>query len=177
MIKSRKSRFSDGLGGQSNYKGCTFIFKGNRNKVIIGEKVSLKGVTLWIEGDGNLIIIGNETTIESPCQIAACEGKKVEIGNDCMFGPNLCIRTSDSHPLFDSTGQRINNAKDVSIGNHVWCGADVLILKGTIVPNDSVVGARSLLTTSCKKTNSVYAGSPCKLIKSNIEWKRSLEEC
>lgn len=145
--------------------------------MIIEEKCSLKGVTFWVEGDGNLLYIGKQTSIEAPCEIAVCEGKDVKIGNDCMFGPNLMIRTSDSHPLFDNFGRRINQAENVYIGEHVWIGVDVLILKGTIIPDNSVIGARSLLTHSFKSANSVYAGNPCKLIKSNIIWKRSLNEC
>lgn len=90
----------------------------------------MDGVTFWLEeDDNNHIEIGANTTIESKAQLAACEGTKILIGDDCMFSHDIYVRTTDSHSIIDACGQRINEAKSIIIGHHVWVGMQCLILK------------------------------------------------
>ena len=44
-----------------------------------------------------------------------------------LTGP---IRTADPHIIYDIHRKRINPSKSVFIGDHVWCGQNVLLLKG-----------------------------------------------
>jgi len=78
------------------------------------------------------------------------------------------------HPIFDlSTKERINRAADVSIGDHVWLGQDAYIGKGAVVGSGSVVGANSVVTKTVPE-NSVCAGNPARVIKTNIYWEKRL---
>lgn len=142
--------------------------------IIIGQNVRLKGTTFWIEGDGNTITIGNGTTMENGNQLAACEGKNIIIGDDCMFSHSICVRTTDSHSIVNDTGKRINKALDIQIGDHVWIGMQSLILKGAVIPNNCIVGARAVVSKSDFKENCILAGSPAKIIKTEVNWKREL---
>ena len=106
--------------------------------------------------------------------LAALEGTKITIGSDCMIAGPCELRTSDSHSLLDLNGNRLNAAKDINIGDHVWVGTECLILKGANIPSDCVIAAKSLVCKTNMKWISfaVYGGNPAKLIKSNINWNK-----
>lgn len=92
------------------------------------------------------------------------------VGNDCLFSSEIVIRTGDSHSILNETGTRINPAKDVVIGNHVWVGHRALITKGVSIPENCVVGTGAVVTKPIDKSGTVIAGVPAKIIKENINW-------
>ena len=154
-------------------RNSTFNINGSNNLVEIHEGVKIKDVTFWIEGDNNRIIVGAFTTFHGKCQLAACEGTKIQIGDDCMFSHDIYVRTTDSHSIVNMDGNRINHAKDITIGNHVWIGMQSLILKGAVIPDNCVVGARSVISRSKEYVNnSILIGNPAKIIKTGINWDR-----
>lgn len=154
-------------------KNCNIVFKGNNNKLILRPGCHISDVTFWLEDDGNKIEIGERTSIEGGSQFAALEGTSILVGNDCMFANNVNLRTSDSHSIFNGEGKRINKAANITIGDHVWAGFEVIILKGCSIPKGTVLGARSIVTSSSKlMENSIIAGAPAKIIRENIHWKR-----
>ena len=59
----------------------------------------------------------------------------------------------------------------MSIGNEVWICCDSTILKGSSIPDGSIIGAKSLVNKKFGKTNCLYAGNPASLKKENISWK------
>jgi len=161
------------LGKGVSLKNCTICIQGSNNQIIIHENSKVQDVTFWIEDDNNVIEIGYNTTFHGKCQLAACEGTKITIGNDCMFSHDIYCRTTDSHSILNEYGIRINPAKDIRIGNHVWIGMQCLILKGCCISDNSIIGARSMVTSSIESTpNSLFSGTPAKIIKNNINWDR-----
>lgn len=142
------------------------------NKIIIGDNVLIKGMTFWIEDSNNIIKIGDRTTSENHVQVAACEGKKIEIGADCMLSHDIYFRTTDSHSIVDNNGKRINPADNIKIGNHVWIGMQCLIFKGVEIPDDCIIGARSIVTKHKFDKNSLILGINAKMIKQDINWIR-----
>lgn len=153
-------------------KKCRFIFKGNNNTVIIDKESHIQGVTFWIEDDNNTIKIGEKCTFEGNTQLAACEGTSIVLGNDCMFANDIYMRTTDSHSITDYNNKRLNPAQNINIGNHVWIGMQCIILKGTTIPDNCIVGARSIVTSKVYYSNSILAGTPATTIKQNINWER-----
>lgn len=145
---------------------------GNNNHVKIANHVKINYVRINIEDDYNEILIGDKTSFHGTTDIAAIESTKVVIGEDCMFSGNIQIRTGDSHSVLDENGVRINCSKDVSIGSHVWVGANVICLKGTIVPDNCIIGAGSLINKVYTTSNSIIAGNPAKVIKTSVNWRR-----
>lgn len=160
------------IGNNTSLKECRFVFNGKNNKIVIGDNVRLRNVTFWFEDDDNEIVIGDNTTMEGNTQLAACEGTKIVIGNDCMFAHNVNFRTTDSHSIINDDGNRINQAKDIIIGNHVWIGTDVLVLKGTCIPDNCVVSAKALVASHEYEKNSIIGGVPARQIKCNVNWLR-----
>jgi acetyltransferase-like isoleucine patch superfamily enzyme len=112
----------------------------------------------------------NGTTIN----LDNCEKTSVSIGNDCMFSWDVLILPSDSHTIrCNKTKKMLNFAKKgVSIGNHVWLAHGVCILKESSIPDNTVVGMRSMVNKQFSETNTIIAGTPAKVIKRNISWSR-----
>lgn len=150
---------------------CKLNIIGKNCKIVIDSNCTLKKLELWLEDDGSEIFIGHTTSIEGG-HIAATEGESIKIGSDCMFSHRIEIRNGDSHSIFaEGSVIRINRAKPVSIGNHVWMGADAKVLKGAVI-NDGAVIATGAIVTGVVEPNSIYAGNPAKKIKDNIHWDR-----
>lgn len=151
---------------------CQFFLFGYNNRVIIHKNARLNNIVFWMEDDNNLIEIGCESSMEGQSQLAVCEGTSLIIGNDCMFSSQVNFSTTDSHSIEDLEGNRINQAKDIQIGNHVWIGQKTLVLKGSSVADNCIVGAYSLVNKKLTETNSIYAGHPAHKVKEGINWNR-----
>lgn len=144
--------------------GITIIKKNAAIK--LGRKVQLyKGVKLSAFGNENFseIIIGNNTSIGDRTEIHA--GKKVEIGDRCNISWDVCIMDRDYHK-FNSPTEEI---KPVKIGNDVWIGCNVLILKGVTIGDGAVIAAGSVVTKDVAP-KTLVGGNPAKLIKEDIYW-------
>lgn len=151
---------------------CLLHISGNNCEIVIGRHCVLSNIELWIEDDGGKIEIGYRTTMEGG-HIAATEGQSIIIGEDCMFSHRIEIRNGDSHAILNkNTNERINHAKPVVIGNHVWLGADVKVLKGSFVADNSIVAAAAIVTGICDDSNTIYGGIPARKIKEGISWTR-----
>lgn len=127
-------------------------------------------------GDNNTVEIGRYTTIGDACFLLNnCKNTKVSIGDDCMLSCGITIRTNDGHTIFDNETKAITNKpKDIIIGNHVWIGDGSIILKATIIPSNTIIGARSLINKQFDKENTIIAGAPAKIVKENINWDRCI---
>ena len=142
------------------------------NKLTIDKNCTLRNSWFWFEDLNCEINIGESTTTEGASIYAIESNSKVNIGKDTMISFGVDIRTSDSHSIIDlDTDEVINPAKDINIGEHVWLCENVQILKGVNILNNSIVGARSLVTKDVM-ANSVYVGIPAKQVRSNINWLR-----
>ena len=64
-----------------------------------------------------------------------------------------------------------NKNLGITIGKHVWIGADAVIMPGTVIGNDSVVGMRSIVTKKFEQDNVLITGSPAVIKKTCINWE------
>ena len=96
--------------------------------------------------------------------------KEVTFGSDCLLSWDILVMDTDFHPIYDNAGKQINHPRSIVIGDHVWIGCQSLILKGTEIASGSVVGAQSKVSGSHTTPNSVYAGEPLKVLRSDIRW-------
>jgi len=157
-------------------KGLSIIIIGDNHRIKIGRecKINRGGLFRLVDADGELKV-GNKTTIESAHIAITEQGSKIEIGDDCMLAYDIDIRTGDSHAIFDSkTNERINYAKDVLIRDHVWIAAHCFILKGVLIPSNSIVATGSVVTKTFSQEGEgiILAGNPAKIVKTGIIWMR-----
>lgn len=161
VVQMPKNTYSDDL---------KITFNGNNNKIIIGKGCVFKQTNkIYIQGDQNVIEIGNNVIFDQNVSIVVAEGTRCFIGSGSIFANGVRIRTSDQHIICDEKGKRINLAKNVYIGNHVWLGASVIIMKGVRIGDGSVVGIDSMVTKDVPP-KSIIVGNPARVIRTNITW-------
>lgn len=109
------------------------------------------------------IIIGDHNAFNNGVSVVA--NQRIRIGNQCQIGDLVAIYDSDFHEI--SPASRNHSAgltAPVCIGNNVWLGSRVMVLKGVSIGDNSVVGAMSLVTRSLP-ANVIAAGVPAKIIR------------
>lgn len=148
--------------------------RGNGSVVELGERCVLsEGGDLLIEDDGCVLQVGGGTTFVQ-AQLAVTEpGSRLTVGKDCMFAYGIEVRTGDSHPIFERlTGERVNPAEDVAIGEHVWVSVGSTILKSVRIADGCVIGAGSVVTGAFDEPGVVIAGNPARVVRAGIRWER-----
>ncbi len=159
---------------QVYFNQASFNIYGNRQKIVIGAACSFNGpASIWAEDENCLISIGRGSTFEGVHLSATEPNSRLIIGQDCMFSYDIDVRTGDSHSIISkATGERLNYAKDVVFGDHVWVASHCIFTKGARVGSGSVVGTGSLVNRKYSQENVVLAGRPAKVIRKEIEWLR-----
>lgn len=147
-------------------------YDSSNNHIEIGKRVRATKLEFWIEDNNNSITIDEGSSFGINTQLAACEGTSISIGKDCMFSHSILVRTTDSHSIL-CDNQRINKAESIIIGNHVWIGLQCLIMKGSVIADGCILGARSIASHSKTEPNSINVGSPLKCVKNGITWSRN----
>lgn len=173
------------------------LITGNENKIEINGPIRFQNSELDIENNKNYFSIQPPARIVKNCYFCleglsdVIIGKncglnmgiyaiinnnykqrhKLQIGDGVFIGKDVIIRTSDGHSIIDpETNKAVNEPQDVIIGDNVWIGARNMILKGTTIPNNSIVGAQSVVNKKFNEENIVIAGNPGKIVKRNIKW-------
>ena len=104
---------------------------------------------------GNYILISPGTSIRS--------AERIDIGDSTMIASDVVITDSDWHGIYDRTDY-VATPKPVKIHKNVWIGERSIILKGTQIGENSIIGAGSVVHGDIPP-NSVYAGNPAKEVK------------
>lgn len=123
---------------------------------------------------GAAVYIGKNLICNGNIFIHSAEKGKIIIGDDCLFS-NPQIYNSDFHGYYDNlTGKRMNLPKDVEIGNKVWIGLNCLILKGTKIADNNIIGAGSITSKVFDVPNAIVSGNPARIVRENINWTRKI---
>lgn len=121
----------------------------------------------------------------TPCRMACSEKGTINIGNNCRInGANISAKSSitighgskiacgvqildyNAHDVYSKNraATSLNDAKPIEIGNNVWIGLGAIILKGTIIGDNSVVAAGSIVK-GVFPPYSIIMGNPAKVVK------------
>lgn len=118
----------------------------------------------YVLNNSGALQIGNHSHLGSFCYVNVNYGS-VTLGNWVAVGPHTSIISYSNHY---EKGQKVTDkrlVKDVSIGSNVFIGANCTVLPGTTIHDNVVVGAGSVVKGTLEG-NSIYAGVPCKRIRS-----------
>lgn len=109
------------------------------------------------------IIIGDANAFSNGVSLVA--NQRIEIGDRCQIGDLVAIYDCDFHEIAPTTRNRSAGlTSSVRIGNNVWLGSRVMVLKGVSIGDNSVIAAMSVVTKSVPP-NCVAAGNPAKVIR------------
>jgi serine acetyltransferase len=93
---------------------------------------------------------------------------KLTIGDGCAISWGCQFLDDDFH-LLHYNGSR-PKSMPIVVGDHVWIGSRVLVLKGVTIPSGCVVAAGSIVTRMFDEENVLIAGQPARVIKHGIRW-------
>ena len=107
------------------------------------------------------ISVGNGTApgLSGSCYIQGRNG--IKIGHNVRVGPGVGL-ISANHDLDDY--DRWPESEPITIGNNVWIGMNAVVLPGVTIGDNVAVGANSVVSKDIP-SNSIAAGSPCKIIR------------
>lgn len=134
-------------------KGCRFMSKSWGNLIGLNHQCILATT----EKDAR-IVIGNNCSFSG---VSVRCYKEIILGNNVRCGANVLIMDGDGH-LDDP---RSGKSKPVHIGDNVWLGTDVKVMKGVTIGANSLIGAGSIVTKDIP-ANVIAVGSPCRVIRS-----------
>lgn len=149
-------------------ENSSIVFKGENSVVVIRKSATPLRLCIVIYND-SAVHIGKNVWTTNRLELNAGEAKHIIIGNDVLLGSQCMVRTTDSHMLYSiESMSRINKGKSVFIGDHVWLAARVVLLKGARLYSGCIVGCDSVIAGKEISSNTVWAGNPARLVKSDV---------
>jgi hypothetical protein len=138
----------------------TVIFRG---KAFIGHgsKISV--------GDCATLILGDCFKISAESSIVTVS--KIQFGDNCLLSWDILIMDTDFHKIRNEQGAIINKPEPIIFGDKIWVGCRCLILKGSKIPNNCIIGASSFVSKALDKENALYSGNPAVCIRENVTWE------
>lgn len=117
------------------------------------------------------IVIGHDVYL-GPRATLLTTRARIQVGDYVMSGPNLTVITGDhrtdvlDRPMMElSDADKLpENDQDVVIGNDVWLGSNVTILKGVHIADHCVVAAGAVVTKDIQPEFSVWGGVPARML-------------
>lgn len=136
-----KSSFLSNLVGL--YSRTIIVTRTSDAKITIGNNVGISGATIYAR-------------------------KGITIGDNTMIGGNAKILDNDFHPIEAEArladDKREIGAREIFIGKNCFIGCNSIILKGSILGDNCVVGAGAVVAGKFED-NCVIAGNPARVIK------------
>ena len=80
---------------------------------------------------------------------------RIDFGKNCLLSWDILVMDSDFHKILDAEGNVINQDRAILVGDRVWIGCRSTVLKGAVIPDDSVVAACSVVTRSLTKPHCI----------------------
>jgi acetyltransferase-like isoleucine patch superfamily enzyme len=176
-------------------RNITIRFRGRNNTLVVDDNARLGSLIVNFECDnGTLTIgpssgvpafhgsvrVGQDATIRiganvsatSSVTMSAVEGTTIEVRDDVMFASRNQLRADDGHPIFDvTTGRRVNPARPIVVGEHVWVGWGAVLLAGASVGSGSVIGMNAIVSGKLPN-NCIAVGAPARVVRKHVAWER-----
>jgi acetyltransferase-like isoleucine patch superfamily enzyme len=153
-------------------KDCNFHgwlnFEGSRNLVVLlgGRSHVALGATLY---SADTLVTGRGFCAWG-IRVWVQGGTVCTIGDECLFSENIQIRTTDHHSIIDlQTAAQTNKPADVTVGRHVWIGANCIITKGTRIGEGAIIAPAALVSGQVPRTQ-LWGGVPARMIRDNVSW-------
>lgn len=110
-----------------------------------------------------LIQIGEGSAVMNGCEVIA--RSRIQIGRNCLIGAGCVFLDADFHGLAVDERDQVGVSKPIIIGNNVWLGRAVTVLKGVCIGDDAVVGANCVVTKDIP-AGGIAVGNPMRLVGS-----------
>lgn len=124
-------------------------FKSIKDIDIVNGKIKIFGSAKFSRNTQIGVRNGGEITIKndffSNNNFTCISHGKIEFGEKVSIGPNVCIYDHDH--FFDENGKISKKYRvgTIKIGNNVWIGAGVIVLRDTVIGDNSIIGAGTIV--------------------------------
>ncbi|WP_164489102.1 acyltransferase [Romboutsia sp. Marseille-P6047] len=128
------------------------------------------GSKICIDRKKGKIIFSDNFVINANSQIWSRE--KIKFGNNNLISWDNIFIDTDRHSILDIDSERkVNNDREIIIGDNIWIGCRCTILKGSEIDNNTVIAANSVINRNyAKQENVILGGNPILIKKYNIRW-------
>ena len=152
--------------GRKRRNTSELILCENSKLIINGSFALYQGASIYVGKDATLYIKGN--SFLNTNTVLNCFSY-IEVGEGTMISDDVRIQDSDNHNIVIN-GIEKESTKPIIIGDKVWVGKNVLILKGVTIGDGAIIAAGSVVVKDVP-SKTLVAGNPAKVIKENVEWK------
>jgi acetyltransferase-like isoleucine patch superfamily enzyme len=139
---------------------------------VLEPDISFKFDGVWKAGPS--IIIGDGVFICRGCEFNI--RKRITVGDKCAIASG-CKFVDHDHGI---EGEQIDETPgleaEITLGNHVWLGCNVVVLKGVTIGSSAVVGAGGVVTKNIP-AGEIWAGVPARKLSSREEHSRAKLSC
>jgi acetyltransferase-like isoleucine patch superfamily enzyme len=120
-------------------------------------------IMLQPRDSGARIDIGPGSILANGCELIA--RTSIKIGANCRIGARVSVFDSDFHGVSPDTRDTPGASAAVVVGDNVWIGNDVVLLKGVSVGPDAVIGTGTVITRGVP-AGAIVVGAASRLVGS-----------
>lgn len=172
MMKLQRIRY----GKQCAFYGIPVIIKTHDSSIELGNQIvcvssfwaNLMGLyqrSILLARAGGKIVLEDDVRMSA---VTIYSRASIRIGKHTSIGGNTKIFDHDFHPIDPQERMEHPNSgmkcRPVDIGENVFIGCNCIILKGTRIGNNCVVGAGAVVSGQFED-NCVIAGNPARVIR------------
>lgn len=142
-----------------NYNTKILVHKSSN--VTLGKNIISDGRCVINVDQNAELYIGNKVYFNEDAMISV--KSNVYIGSNCRFGPNVKI-FDNNHCFNKETGvSDMHKSANIYIGDNCWIAANAIILKGSHIGENSVIGAGCIIKGNIPKSSIVTMQSKLKI--------------
>lgn len=152
----------------SLYPNSGIVFENHGGSIIFNGKCNIGNNSAISIGEKGELIIGDSFSATTSLKLVAYHSiefkKNVLCGWDCLF------MDTDFHQITFTDSNSLPKAYDkISIGENCWFALKCTVMKGTVLANNNIIAANSLLNKDYLDTSyCLLAGQPATIKKRNI---------
>jgi acetyltransferase-like isoleucine patch superfamily enzyme len=133
-------------------------------RIVIGDDVEISDWVILEAMPGGLLSIADGAIVGRGVQIAA--EKHVSIGHESGVGEWSSIRDHDHDPAYPPKSMRTLQS-DVRIGDRVWIGGKVTIVRGGCIGDGAVIAAHAVVNRAVP-AGCLAGGVPVRVIREDV---------
>lgn len=136
----------------------------------LGDDCGLEdGTTFKFDGiwqSGPSIVMGNRVFVGRNCEFNIT--LRIEIGDNCLIASG-CKFIDHDHGIALNSPMNIQPGTEaaITLGNDVWLGVNVVVLKGVSIGSGAIVAAGAVVTKNIG-ANEIWAGVPARKLRDRV---------
>ncbi len=158
-----------GAQGSDMFDGASTIFDIAGILHIKGKDIGIgAGSLLRVERNG--LVELSDSVVLGAKNIVLCE-QSISFGEQTISSWNCQFMDTDTHSIINlDTDEVLPRSCPITIGRHCWVGNNVLVNKGTVLPDDTIVASYSLCNKDYRNViseNYIIGGIPARKLAEN----------